>query len=102
MSLRVATDYFTVQVWIRRGARRFVNPCFTGLSKRKLEIARNRAPSNCMNCSIEFINSLARPAGANESMSRRPRGDCLTTSMLVNQNNNPDERRAVCYDWMPC
>jgi hypothetical protein len=43
--LIVATDFFTVEVWTRRGLQRFIIPFFIDLSTRKVEIAGS-APSS--------------------------------------------------------
>ena len=37
--LIVATDFFTVEVWTRRGLQRYILLCFIELSTRKVEIA---------------------------------------------------------------
>ena len=53
--LIVATDFFTVEVWIRRGLRRFVVLFFIDLSTRKVEIAGIAQVANGL-----WMNQIAR------------------------------------------
>jgi hypothetical protein len=42
----VAADFFTVEVWTRRGLQRFLILCFIELSTRKVEIAGIASTAN--------------------------------------------------------